>query len=172
MSVCKPGPADTAGSVIRGYVTEHLSEGQIRVIVTPAEACARCASARGCGLGLGSAAPIQLNCEVDGALPAVGDAVAVDAGIEGSGWLLVVAAGYGLPTLGLLGGVVIGASMPAMLAGLTPDLAAACGGSLGLAGGVLAWRLLAPYVVVRSVRGPRATRVRRRREDVPVVFSS
>jgi len=140
------------------------------VVVDSAGSCARCASGRGCGLGLSSAAPVTLDCEIDGALPELGDTVAVAAATEGSSWLLVAAAGYALPTLGLVLGVLGGAGITNPSAGPGSDVAAACGGLLGLAGGVLAWRWLAPRFRVSQSRGPRATLVRR--EECPVVFSS
>ena len=151
-------------------VHAHLPGERIRVVVDPAGSCARCASGRGCGLGLSSAAPVTLDCEVDGAVPALGDTVAVEAATEGSSWLLVVAAGYALPTVGLVLGVVVGAAVTSSPAGPESDVAVAWGGVLGLAGGVLAWRLLAPRFRILHSRGPRATLVRT--EPCPAVFSS
>jgi len=168
-----PG-APAAGAIVRAelpevelvgnsssFAVESDAEGRVQPRVVGGELF---------GLGLSSAAPVTLDCEVDGAVPALGDTVAVEAATEGSSWLLVVAAGYVLPTVGLVLGVVVGAAVTNPPAGPESDVAAAWGGVLGLAGGVLAWRLLAPRFRILHSRGPRAKLVRT--EPCPAVFLS
>lgn len=157
----------TAGSASYGRVVEQLADLAVRVSLKPGASCARCAHGSGCGLGLAETAAITIDCAVDGALPEIGDAVTVERSDQGSAWLWVVAAGYGLPTLGLVIGAVLGHKTGAALglpteasAVLFEDAAAALGGLAGLAGGVLAWRSLADRMRIGEALRPRARRVR------------
>jgi hypothetical protein len=88
---------------------------------------------------------------------APGDHVIIDVPeSDGSGWLWLVLAAFGLPTLG----IVLGACLPFAVWAIQPDLrvsgtflgipatewVVALAAALGLAGGVLAWRRTAPVL--------------------------
>ncbi len=163
----------------RGAIIGHMPDGRVRVAVQGGSGCDRCAAGRGCGLGLHQAVS-HIDCRIeasDRVLP-VGCAVNVHVDeASPSGWLRVVAGAYGLPVVGLLAGVVLSSSVLNVIPGRPPGMVSASefsasvrdgwvalGGVAGLAGGLLAWRLLASR---RGSAGidPRATPVERTVQD-------
>ncbi|MEE9320584.1 MAG: SoxR reducing system RseC family protein [Granulosicoccus sp.] len=119
-------------------------------------ACRRCASGAGCGAGRLSPDSRAIQIHVQDRLGVVpGDLVIIDVPEgDGSGWLWLVLAAFSLPTLG----IVLGASLPYALWAILPGMrisgiilglpaaewAVALAAAAGLAGGVLAWRKVAP----------------------------
>jgi len=126
-------------------------------------ACQRCASGQGCGAGLFNqgSRPVRLECHTPDAVLA-NQAVVVEHETGGSGWLWMVAGAYGLPTSGMLVSCLLadaflpgsGSSgsppgVPGTREWLTGLLSLA-----GLAGGVIAWRCLAPFMTGWAQTGP------------------
>lgn len=134
----------------------------VAVEIRAASQCARCARGQGCGAGIFNqgVAAVQLHCSSDRAVEA-GDEVIVEFDDDpDSGWLWLVMGAYGLPTAGLvLSTVSLGLMLEhlAPLAGLESaayrDLLLAIAACVGLAGGVFAWRRLAPAMLERTDAG-------------------
>lgn len=149
-----------------GHLVARPSNGRALVELDQGGGCARCARGRGCGAALFAPrpAPLRLDCEVperlaganvrDGASAAVdgplasGSRVTVEIDTTGSAWLRPVLLAYALPTLGLLGGA------------FAPEPWTPLASIAGLAGGLLAWRVLAahdadePSLTASLVAGP------------------
>ena len=162
-----------------GEIVGHMPDGRVRVAVQGGSACDRCAAGRGCGLGLHQAVS-HIDCRIeacDRVLP-VGTAVHVQVDeTSPSGWLRVVAGAYGFPVVGLLAGVVFSGSVLNVIMGPSSGIVSssefsasvrdgwvALGGLAGLAGGLLAWRLLASRRGSAGIE-PRATPVERIVQD-------
>lgn len=129
-----------------------------QVEIVRADGCARCARGQGCGAGIFNLgiAPVRLPCLTQRSVHA-GETVTVEFDDGGSHWLWLVCGAYGLPTAGLLI-ATIGASV--WIAGLSDgsaflpvadghrDLVLAAAGMTGLAGGLIAWRMIASEVLL------------------------
>lgn len=130
------------------------------VEVSGASACQRCASGQGCGAGIFNQGvqSTQLVCFTSVKVSAN---QIVDIEIEGtdSSWLWLVAGAYGLPLLGvLLASLVANWAAPALITMRGLDTASndgivAVAALLGLAGGVIAWRMLSKIALARLASG-------------------
>ncbi len=128
----------------------------IQVEITAASHCARCARGQGCGVGIFNQgmAPVRLNCLTDYPVEA-GDELMVEFEDAGSAWLWLVCGAYGLPTAGLMAATLITSHflpaeiMSQSVSGGLRDLVLAAAALSGLAGGVIAWRVMAPRVLLR-----------------------
>jgi hypothetical protein len=88
----------------------------------------------------------------------IGEELVVEFDDSGSQWLWLVCGAYGLPTAGLMLATIIAgfylpdlpgaASLQSTAAGFR-DLLLAAAALTGLAGGVIAWRMIAPRVFLR-----------------------
>jgi len=121
----------------RARVLERISDSQLRVELSAASACQRCAKGMGCGAASlkFDQMPVQL---------IVNDRTGAKAGQyvglqmdEDPRWLWLVAGAFGLPTLGML----LGANLPRIV-GLTLEWTAICGALAGLLSGIVLWRKL------------------------------
>jgi len=125
------------------------------VVLTQLSACRQCAQGRGCGAGLLAVGQnrVELQCLTEQSVLA-GQRVTIETDDPGSEWLLIVLIAFGLPILGLAFGLVAGYGFSA-LTGLPENTQwpQALGVLLGLSGGVLAWRLVAPQVDQRAPAG-------------------
>lgn len=146
-----------------GTVLDAVSAGEAaNVEIHAASQCARCASGKGCGAGIFNQgiAAVQIQCQNDRLLQP-GDEVVVEfEGEENSRWLAVVLGAYGLPTAGLVlstlvAGWMIQEATPfsAMQSAAWQDLLLSIAAIAGLAGGVFAWRKLAPAMLRRADAG-------------------
>jgi len=126
-------------------------------------ACQRCANGQGCGAGLFNqgSRPVQFECYTSDAVLAE-QAVVVEHEDGGSGWLWMVGGAYGLPTVSMLAACLLAdaflpgssssgsvPSVPGAREWLTGLLSLA-----GLAGGVIAWRSLTPFMMGWAQTGP------------------
>lgn len=157
----------TARAVIpraQGRVISQLPHGRVRVQTQALGGCERCARGRGCGLGLQANAAVVIECDTDGVALSDGSLVDITPCNDDRHWLYVVGGAYGLPTLGLLCGAVLGATAAARMQDAATtgmhDMMTAGAGLLGLAGGVLAWRVLAERLPMSSGASPHASRAR------------
>ena len=142
-----------------GRVVGQLPAGRVRVETLTGAGCARCASGRGCGLGLSQGASLELDCDTDGSDMPVGSLVELYPCGAGGHWLPVVATAYGLPTAGLLGGMLLGLAASSSWPELTDsarELAVAVASLFGLAGGVFAWRVVSERLRVTDRQRPHA----------------
>lgn len=132
------------------------------VRIQTASQCARCARGQGCGAGIFSqgVAAVHIHCLSEHVVRS-GDQVVVEFE-EGDStrWLGLVAGAYGLPTAGLiLSTLTAGWALDQwpQLAWLQTDawqdLCLSMAALAGLAGGVLAWRKLAPVLLRRADAG-------------------
>lgn len=146
-----------SGRVLHDVVTGEMASVEIQ----SASQCARCARGQGCGAGIFNqgVAAVQLSCLSDCVVRA-GDEVVVEfEDDESSHWLYLVMVAYGLPTAGLLLTVVAASlllqHLPqlAALSAAHQDLLLAIAALVGLAGGVFAWRMLAPDLLRRTDAG-------------------
>jgi hypothetical protein len=146
----------------------------VAVEILSVSSCARCARGQGCGAGLFNLgmAPVRLHCLAQCQVTA-GDQVTVEFEPGDSRWLWLVAGAYGLPTLGLVAGAVTAGVwltaaappllhlpwLPAWLSVTQPlpsglrDLVQGVMAFVGLSGGVLAWRTMAPALLPRLEKG-------------------
>lgn len=126
------------------------------VEIAPVSDCARCARGQGCGAGIFNQgmAPVRLNCLTDCSVEA-GEDLVVEFEDAGSRWLWLVCGAYGLPTAGLMAATFIASHYwpaevhPQALSSEIRDLVLAAAALSGLAGGVIAWRVMAPGVLLR-----------------------
>jgi len=126
--------------------------------------CQRCAKGRGCGAGVfgQSAQSIRIECKTSAQLRQ-DQQVVIEVDDSGSSWLWLVAAAYGLPTLGLIAATLIATlflSSGPWSVGDVPSTAQSWREALivlaalaGLAGGVFAWRYLSPMLIARLEKG-------------------
>lgn len=100
-----------------GRIVAATGADRARVALDPGSACARCARGRGCGAALFAppGEPIELDCTLERSPgepsprdPArrVGARVEVELPAPGSGWLVPLALAYGLPTAGIVLGIL------------------------------------------------------------------
>jgi len=129
----------------RARVLERISDSQLRVELSSASSCQRCARGAGCGAASlrFDQRPVQL---------IVNDRTGAEAGQyvglrmdEDPRWLWVIAGAFGLPTLGILAG----ANLP-RIAGLTSEWTAICGALAGLLSGIVLWRKQAQPRLISS----------------------
>ncbi|MGQ7846280.1 SoxR reducing system RseC family protein [Granulosicoccus sp. 3-233] len=145
-----------------GLALDSVEAGELASVQIHAPSqCMRCARGQGCGAGIFNqgVAAVQLSCLSERAVEA-GDEVLVEfEGAENANWLRLVLGAYGLPTGGLLLAIVTSSlalerALPAASLSLAQqDLLLAIAGLTGLAGGVFAWRMLAPGMLRRSDAG-------------------
>lgn len=145
-----------------------ISPGEALVAIDGLGQCQRCAKGGGCGVGIFGAtagSEITLNCPTNVELsPTQRVTVTIDE--QGNHWLWAVFGAYGLPTLGLLFAALMGAwfvepmlpqwlaalgfqqlsAMADSSAGLYDMVTIICAG-IGLFGGVIAWRFMAPQAL-------------------------
>ncbi len=141
-------PARALESGAKGTVVE--------VEITPASNCARCARGQGCGAGMFNQgmAPVRLSCLTEYSVEK-GEQLVVEFDDEESQWLWLVCGAYGLPTAGLMMATFItsqylpGEALAQTLSSGLRDLVLAAAALSGLAGGVIAWRMMAPQVLLR-----------------------
>ncbi len=99
-------------------------------------------------------APVRLSCLTEHSV-AVGEELVVEFDDGGAHWLWLVCGAYGLPTAGLMAATVItslylqGDAFSQTISGGLRDLLLAAAALVGLAGGVIAWRMMAPRVLLR-----------------------
>ena len=126
------------------------------VVLKQTSSCRQCARGSGCGAGLltsSQSAGIELQCRTDQSVYR-GQHVTIEIDDPNSGWLLVVLIAFGLPILGLGVGLAAGSwSALALSVAETADWPAAMGALAGLAGGVLAWCKVAPFLDQRMSTG-------------------
>ena len=145
-----------------GEALETVAAGEdVTVRLASVSQCSRCAKGQGCGAGIFNqgVAGVELSCSSEQAVTA-GDEVMVEFDDDANaGWLSLVLGAYGLPTIGLLSAIV---ASSLVLDGLWPseslslalqDLVLAVAGLTGLAGGVFAWRMIAPGLLRRTEAG-------------------
>ena len=135
--------ADPAGLVQSGRL---LSATDALVELDEAAVCGSCSKGGGCGIVLLPVASsrVQIPCQNNvGARP--GDRVTVALAEPDANWLWMVLAAYGLPTLGLTAGSLLGLA----------------GAALGLAGGLWAGSRISRSLAVRAEAGlrPRDARI-------------
>ena len=116
---------------------------RVHVELDPIVGCGNCAAAGGCGLQLLPTAqtPLFLDCAVncDSAI-AVGDQVRVHIADPDSRWLRVVGKAYGMPTMGMIIGAIVGYWVAtALQLGHARELVSLVGFIIGLTGGLIAW---------------------------------
>lgn len=144
---------------VRVVSVANVSESRKVLVELDAKvACRRCAGGGGCGAGRLPAGSKAIRIHVQDQLGvAPGDHVIVDVPeSDGSDWLWLVLAAFSLPTLG----IVLGACLPYAVWAILPDMrvsgtllgisatewVVALAAASGLAGGVLAWRRIAPVL--------------------------
>lgn len=121
----------------------HLNSDLIAVQLAPLSGCGNCSAAGGCGLQVlpASQTTVTVDCSIALDAPvAIGDSVSVRIAEPESGWLRIVGMAYGLPTIGMLIGAMMGHGMGTVLQ-LTQarELFSLVGFVLGLTGGLIAW---------------------------------
>lgn len=139
-----------------------LPDDRVRVIVDESAICNACAAGRGCGLGLSTTDKTELVCDARGLELTVDSEVSISVSQSARAGLATVALAYGAPLVGLLLGMTGGSVLQlatASTAGVSADGAAALGGVLGVAGGVLAWTLLSARLTPRT-SGPVVSDIR------------
>lgn len=127
----------------------------VEVEITGASGCARCARGQGCGAGIFNqgSAPVRLNCLTEHSVQ-VGDELIIEFEEEGAHWLWLVCGAYGLPTVSLMAATFVtslylsGDAPGQAASGAFRDLVLAAAALTGLAGGVIAWRMIAPRVLL------------------------
>ena len=127
----------------------------VPVILNKTAACHQCARGSGCGAGLLTLGQrgVELQCRTDQSVSR-GQRVMIELDEPDSHWLLVVLLAFGLPLLGLGFGMAAGSgSAIALSIADTAEWPAASGAVIGLAGGVLAWRKIAPILDQRMSTG-------------------
>lgn len=126
----------------------------VNVQLTRPSGCARCARGQGCGAGVfnQNMAAVQLSCHTARSV-SVGEELVVELEDTGAHWLWLVCGAYGLPLAGLMAATFIMSlnlpvdASPHFLSGGQRDLVLATAALAGLAGGVIAWRTIAPRVL-------------------------
>ncbi len=127
----------------------------VEVEIIGPSGCARCARGQGCGAGIFNQgmAPVRLICLSEYPVNA-GEELVVEFDDGGAHWLWLVCGAYGLPLAGLMAATVItsfylpGEAFSQTVSGALHDLVLAAAALLGLAGGVIAWRMVAPRVLL------------------------
>lgn len=137
MSVAAGSNPAAAQAAIQAAVTPGpvLPTTDALVELDDSAGCGSCSKGRGCGIVLLPAASsrVQIPCQNNvGARP--GDRVTVALAEPDANWLWMVLAAYGLPTLGLIAGSLLGLA----------------GAVLGLAGGLLAGSRISRSLAVRA----------------------
>ncbi|NND91461.1 MAG: SoxR reducing system RseC family protein [Granulosicoccus sp.] len=151
-------------------ITPASAGDSITVELRNVSACARCSRGQGCGAGLfgQGGVPLRLTCVSEHDVLAE-DPVVVEFDDGDAGWLWLVAGAYGLPLLGML--LTTLSTQAALSAGLLlsllpdfpvqgvpvdlaieswkTDLILGAAALIGLTGGVIAWRVLAPMTLAR-----------------------
>ena len=134
---------------------------KVLVEVDGVSACQRCARGNGCGAGIFNhgVQASRLACFTSEWVSA-DQRVEIEIEEADSSWLWLVAGAYGLPLLGmLLASVVANWILPTLATSLTineylsDDGVVAIAALLGLAGGIIAWRMLATTVLERLESG-------------------
>lgn len=131
------------------------------VEVQGVSACQRCAKGQGCGAGIFNhgVSASQVSCFTSEPVLA-NQTVDIEIQEAGSNWLWLVAGAYGLPLLGLLLGSLsanwvmthLSPSLPSTVS-LSNDAVVAIAAIVGLAGGLIAWRMLSKTVLARLEKG-------------------
>ncbi len=125
-----------------------------RVELEPQSGCGACTGTSGCGVRLLPTNPqkMTLVCHNASGVPlAAGDHVQVEVSEPDFAWLMLVARAYGLPTLGMLLGAMVGefAARALPATGFSAGLPA-LGFVAGLTGGLFAWNRFATTSVSLS----------------------
>jgi positive regulator of sigma E activity len=142
-------------------ISDAQAASKAVVEVQGVSACQRCARGQGCGAGIFNQGiqATRLHCFTR--VPVLANQT-VDIEIEeaGSSWLWLVAGAYGLPLLGLLlasfaaSWIMPGLARSQLISeSLSEDAVVAVAAILGLAGGVIAWRMLSATVLARLETG-------------------
>jgi len=156
--------------VIRSGVVTELRNSPLtaHVRLSPISACGSCSQSGGCGVQLlpTSNASVSIDCQLEpSTLVSVGDTVQVQLPDPDKSWLPLVALAYGIPSLGMVFGAIVGywlaifAQMPQ-----STDSFSLVGFVAGLAGGLFAWRQAEKSLVANAPvarRAPLAKIVRR-----------
>lgn len=131
------------------------------VEVEGVSACRRCALGQGCGAGIFNQGiqSTRIACFTEMPVSA-NQAVDIEIQESGASWLWLVAGAYGLPLLGLLLASLAAnwaftdhsGALP-LAHYLSNDAIVAIAAILGLAGGVIAWRMLSTSVLARLEKG-------------------
>ncbi len=124
-----------------GSVVRLQQADQVLVALDPHSHCGQCSKSGSCGISFSTEPHKTPQIVCDNPLQAkLNDQVELQISEPSSRWVLIVAIAYGVPTLGLLLGAMLGSWGATLLPGsLNPDLMAALGGLLGLCGGLFAW---------------------------------
>jgi len=117
---------------------------QVQVQLDPMSGCGSCPKSGGCGVQLIPMAtkPDIVDCYLQaGECLSVGERVQVQLAEPGTGWLRMVMYAYGIPTIGMIIGALVGywSAHALYLPQFTESLSLA-GFAVGLAGGLIAWR--------------------------------
>ena len=131
------------------------------VEVQGVSACQRCAKGQGCGAGIFNHGikATHIACFTNVSVLA-NQSVDIEIEEAGASWLWLVVGAYGLPLLGLLSAsIAASVAMPSLVtiwpaaSSLSNDAIVAIAAVLGLAGGVIAWRMLSARVLARLEKG-------------------
>jgi positive regulator of sigma E activity len=142
-------------------ISDAQAASKAVVEVEGVNACQRCARGQGCGAGIFNQGIQTTRLDCFTSVPVSANQT-VDIEIEeaGSSWLWLVAGAYGLPLLGLLlASLAASWIMPGLATlqliseSLSEDAIVAVAALLGLAGGVIAWRMLSATVLARLETG-------------------
>lgn len=140
--------------VVRAAQVTANKPATIQVELNPITGCGACSSAGGCGVQFlpASPNPVTLNCQIpDDATVTVGEQVQVQLPDPDSGWLRIVCYAYGIPSLGMVIGALLGYSIATalQLPHYTESFSLA-GFVAGLAGGLIAWTSIEKSVQQRT----------------------
>lgn len=131
---------------------------RVSVELSGISACKRCEKGVGCGVGVfsyGSRA-VQLDCLATVKVHR-GERVEVELDTGDSSWLWLVAGAFGLPTVGVLAGGLLGqawvSAQDSLPLSVPADIVTAMVALLGLAGGVIAWRWIDHDLSLRVKKG-------------------
>jgi len=142
-------------------LTDAQAASKVLVEVEGVSACMRCARGRGCGAGIFNHGlkATRLTCFTSEWVFA-NQTVDIEIEESGSCWLWLVAGAYGLPLSGMLVASLVAswamptlATSPGFTVSLSDDAVVAIAALLGLAGGIIAWRLLSAPVLARLESG-------------------
>lgn len=128
----------------QGVITAVGPSRQFEVALESVAGCGNCASAGGCGVQMlpANQTPLQIKCtaaQLHSEL-VTGSRVSVKIAEPNSGWLKLVGLAYGLPTVGMIAGALVGYYLALFLALVDyAEVASALGFGLGLGGGLIAW---------------------------------
>jgi len=146
----------------QALVLDQVSSGSTRVALQQSTSCERCSQAGGCIAGLvddsSVCSALHISCVTDFPVRE-GQSVIVEIEENGSGWLWSVLGAVGIQLFSMLLAGATASVVTARIgttAGETPGAAAelsiALAAALGLAGGIFAWRLIAPLALERAQR--------------------